>query len=156
MTGTAPTPETTAAIRRVDAAEEVARILAEFDHAFPRSISSRVTDLQTHARKLRDRGNVYAAEEGGRCLGFVAFYANDHATGAGFVSHIAVAAEARGCGVGQRLMATCVDDCRSAGMRSLRLEVDAVNTAAISFYESLGFRVEGEASAVSVYLARDL
>jgi ribosomal protein S18 acetylase RimI-like enzyme len=134
----------------------VTGLLGEFDRAFPRSITSRVGDLEAHARKLCARGQVHAAIESGRCLGFVAFYANDHVRAAGFVTHIAVARGRRGTGIGQRLMASCLEECRRAGMRRVRLEVDAANAAAVSFYESLGFHAEGPASPVSLFLTHDL
>jgi ribosomal-protein-alanine acetyltransferase len=53
---------------------------------------------------------------------------------------IAVAVEARGRGVGRRLMADAARIARKSGRARLRLEVRADNGAAIRLYESLGYR----------------
>ena len=56
---------------------------------------------------------------------------------------VAVAAEARGTGVGRRLMQDAARVARAHGADRLRLEVRADNAAAIGLYESLGYRSFG-------------
>jgi ribosomal protein S18 acetylase RimI-like enzyme len=140
-------------IRRIRSVAGIARILVDFERAFPRSVGSRVGDLQAHAQKLRARGRVYAVMKGRRCLGFVAFYANDSVSAEGYVAHVAVEQASRGTGVGRWLMSRCMAACRRSGMRRVKLEVDSTNGAALSFYQSLGFRVDGQASPVSSFMS---
>lgn len=59
---------------------------------------------------------------------------------------LAVAARARGQGLGARLVAAAVDACRAAGHREIRLEVRSDAAAARRLYEGCGFRVLGPLS----------
>lgn len=56
---------------------------------------------------------------------------------------IAVAAHARGRGVGRTLMRAVLPWARRVGVRKIRLDVRAGNEAAIALYRSEGYRVEG-------------
>lgn len=69
------------------------------------------------------------------------------------VKRLYVRPEARGHGVGRELMERVVQRARRSGYRSLRLETMSFMTAAISIYESIGFRqvppFDGSQSAMS-------
>jgi ribosomal protein S18 acetylase RimI-like enzyme len=54
---------------------------------------------------------------------------------------IAVAADARGQGLGARLLAACEEHARSSGAERIRLEVRCTNSSAHRLYESAGYRV---------------
>ena len=54
---------------------------------------------------------------------------------------IAIAASARGQGLGARLLARTERECRKLGSNALRLEVARGNGAAIGLYDSRGYRV---------------
>jgi ribosomal protein S18 acetylase RimI-like enzyme len=56
---------------------------------------------------------------------------------------IGIVAEARGRGLGRRLMTEAIGAARRNGMERIELEVFASNTRAIALYESLGFVREG-------------
>ncbi len=56
---------------------------------------------------------------------------------------LAVAADARRCGVGRRLLRALTPWARRVGARKLRLDVRAGNDAARALYASEGYRVEG-------------
>ncbi|MEW6437239.1 MAG: GNAT family N-acetyltransferase [Pseudomonadota bacterium] len=60
---------------------------------------------------------------------------------------IAVTAKARRRGIGAALLANHLPTLAAAGVRSLFLEVEAGNKAAIRLYESFGFRRVGERKA---------
>ncbi len=51
--------------------------------------------------------------------------------------------EARGRGLGRRLMTAAIDAARARGMERVELEVFASNTRAVALYASLGFVREG-------------
>lgn len=56
---------------------------------------------------------------------------------------IGIVAEARGRGLGRRLMTEAIEAAWRNGMERIELEVFASNTRAMALYESLGFRHEG-------------
>lgn len=56
------------------------------------------------------------------------------------VGGMAVAADARGQGLGRRVMRDAIDHARARGDRALLLEVIEQNTPAVKLYESLGFQ----------------
>jgi ribosomal protein S18 acetylase RimI-like enzyme len=57
------------------------------------------------------------------------------------VGGMAVAADARGHGLGRRVMRDAIADARARGDRALLLEVIEQNTPAVKLYKSLGFRM---------------
>ena len=75
--------------------------------------------------------------------------ANMYANRAGPGAHVAsasfmVAASARGHGVGRALVEDALEWARAAGFRAMQFNaVAATNTAAVSLYESLGFKIVG-------------
>lgn len=94
-------------------------------------------------RFLKDgRCALLVAELDGRFAGYVLvlFRAN---TKAGRLYSIAVAAAARGRGVGELLLAAAERAVLDRGRQALRLEVRPDNTAALRLYEKNGYRVFG-------------
>ena len=59
------------------------------------------------------------------------------------ITNIAVKSTARGKGIGRFLFATLLAKAKEAGAKLVTLEVKTTNTAAISLYESFGFKVAG-------------
>lgn len=59
------------------------------------------------------------------------------------IQGLAVAAEARGRGIGRRLIEAAVEESRRQGARKLTLRVLAGNAPALRLYERTGFTVEG-------------
>ena len=59
------------------------------------------------------------------------------------IQGLAVAAEARGAGVGRALVRAAVEHARKAGARRMTLRVLGHNAPARALYESEGFMVEG-------------
>lgn len=76
-------------------------------------------------------------------LGFIAFYANNATTREAYITSIVVGRTARHQGVGHALMDRCKNDARMCGMKDIRLEVNANNQKALSFYTSLGYSFDG-------------
>jgi [ribosomal protein S18]-alanine N-acetyltransferase len=60
----------------------------------------------------------------------------------GRVYSLAVAPQARGMRIGQRLMSRILRELRTRGARTIWLEVRAANRAAIGLYERFGFAVD--------------
>ena len=57
---------------------------------------------------------------------------------------LAVEPKSRRSGIGRALVKWLEKSCRTAGIRSIRLEVRASNADARAFYENLGYRLVGE------------
>lgn len=86
---------------------------------------------------------VFIASGRGTPLGFVHVHLDQSAfTGemVGYVSVVAVAANAAGSGVGRRLMLAAEDWARRQGCALITLEVFAANTVARSVYDRLGYQ----------------
>lgn len=86
----------------------------------------------------------YVAFVGDRLVGHVTLERDRHPVTRHVASlAIAVAAEARGRGIGRRLMETGIAWARQAGVEKIVLSVYPHNTAAIALYRSFGFVEEG-------------
>lgn len=96
-----------------------------------------LSDPETHV--LAGGGRVLFAVDGGdRALGTVALL---HEGGGVYeLTKMAVAPEARGRGIGRRLLAGALDAWRGLGGRGLFLESSSKLRPALALYESIGFR----------------
>ena len=100
-----------------------------------------------------DQLTLTATGDDGAPLGFIhAFGEHSGLTGEeqGYVSMLAVVAEAAGRGIGRVLMEAAAEWARGQGYRLLTLETFGDNHAARAFYARLGYREE------TLKLARDL
>lgn len=102
-----------------------------------------VEDLNGYLDKLGSRAEILSDTREGRCLGFVAFYANDLQTRRAFITLVLVVPEARGAGLGSALVKGALAICRARGFGSCELEVRQDNVAALATYQSLGFTLAG-------------
>jgi ribosomal protein S18 acetylase RimI-like enzyme len=105
------------------------------------------TPVRAYRRRFRRRSDLETdilAFEGGRLVGHVTVQRERHP-----VTHhvgslsIAVAADARGRGIGRRLMEEAIGWSKAAGMEKLVLSVYPHNEAAIALYRRFGFVEEG-------------
>jgi diamine N-acetyltransferase len=111
-------------------AEDMARYLAEsFSPALQR------------AEIADPAGLVLVADAGGRLLGYahLVFGEGDPV----FLKRLYVLAEAKGSGLGRRLVERAAEAAGARGAAGLRLGVWEHNTSAIAFYERIGFRRTG-------------
>jgi GNAT superfamily N-acetyltransferase len=101
-----------------------------------------VADVEAHARA----GSQLVAEHAGRIAGTVSFFEEANAEGFAWpdgwagLRALAVDPGARGLGAGRALMDACLDRARAAGKPVLCLHTAAFMTAAVTMYESMGFR----------------
>ncbi len=63
---------------------------------------------------------------------------------------------ARGTGLGRALVEAAFERARERGCRRIELDVNESNTAAIAFYEGLGFTTEPKPPGRTLFLARKL
>jgi ribosomal protein S18 acetylase RimI-like enzyme len=64
--------------------------------------------------------------------------------------------DARGSGLGRALVNAAVERATARGCRRMELDVNEQNTAAIAFYESLGFTTEPKPPGRTLFVARKL
>ena len=93
-------------------------------------------DPLTHI--LQPGGHIYMASKTGRAIGCCALLAMDD--GAFEVAKMAVAEEARGRGIGRRLLNYAAAEARRLGCKRLYLESNWKLGSAVHLYESVGFR----------------
>ncbi len=125
-------------VRRATTAD-VAPVLALEQSSFD---SDQLSPRQLKHHQRATSSDFWVAADA-NVLGYaLVFYSRRHAVAR--LYSLAVAASARGRGVGRWLMAHVSDGARQRGARELRLEVRKSNTAAIALYESLGFQRFGE------------
>ncbi|SHK33785.1 [SSU ribosomal protein S18P]-alanine acetyltransferase [Hathewaya proteolytica DSM 3090] len=97
----------------------------------PWSMESLKSELHNNKAKY-----VVCKDQSGTVLGFGGMWI---IYGEGNVTNIAVAKEARRCGVGTKILNSLVSICKGEGADAMTLEVRESNTAAISLYEKSGF-----------------
>ena len=97
---------------------------------------------QEIVKDVTSGGNVYVvvSEKDGACVGFAEMRT---VAGEAQIYNIAVAPEARGCGIGEALLEHLINKADESRCGVINLEVRAGNTAAIGLYKKLGFREVG-------------
>lgn len=128
---------------RIDTSDcgEIERHLYACDHMFHPPLSSRV-DISVYSAKLADSARCVEAWDGTELAGLVAGYVNVGSREL-FISNVSVLEPQAGQGVATRLMHLALDDARSSGCETARLEVSKDATAANRLYRTLGFEQTG-------------
>jgi GNAT superfamily N-acetyltransferase len=119
------------------------RYAAEFgwDVSFEALVARIVADYAAHHDSAREA--AWIAEVDGERAGCVFCVAADE-PGTARLRILLVEPAARGCGLGSRLVATCIDFARRAGYRRLSLWTNDVLTSARRIYQAAGFRLVDE------------
>jgi predicted N-acetyltransferase YhbS len=117
-----------------------------------------ILDLDSRART----GQLIVAEQAGRIVGTVTYYAQARAEGfewpAGWAGLRALGVEPamRGQGIGRTLLRTCLDRALAGGAEVLCLHSSVLMTEALALYEAMGFqRAPSFDFSVTAFLGRD-
>lgn len=130
-----------------ESGSELVSFLSSVDRDFPIPLSDKV-DLGAWVAKVLRSGLVLTACEKGRLLGVVAGYANDLVNGDAFLSVLAVAADARGRGLGKRLVSSFELEIARHGMKRVVLTTHSSNKPAIRLYCSCGYMSDGSPDSI--------
>ena len=126
------------------------RALSEDPEAFASSFdeeAGRLMAVWDEAATARSQGELettFVAEAGGAWAGLAAGFRADDDPGMIGLFSMWVAPEARGQGLGRRLVDEVVAWARSTGARAVRLGVIRGNGPAVELYRRAGFMVTGE------------
>ena len=123
---------------------QVARLLRACDSCFVPPLSQRV-DIDAYAAKLALHARQATAWQDDVLVGLVALYCNDLEHRSAFITSVSVDPGHMRRGIAGRLLDDSLAIARAAGMRSVELDVDAANAAALALYRKHGFCVTGEA-----------
>lgn len=106
-----------------------------------RKIFTRPWSCQGFLDAISGERNIFlVAEEGSEILGYCGMYC---AADEGEITNVAVDASVRRQQVGKKLMERLLEEAKTAGIRTVLLEVRISNEAAIRLYEGFGFSVCG-------------
>jgi ribosomal protein S18 acetylase RimI-like enzyme len=100
--------------------------------------------------KMVDSGVALLAEEDGEPVAYLLARYGDHGPTTVYVSDLWVDPAARGRGVGTDLLRRTAAEAAEHGSSHLVLDVDSRNTAAITFYERLGFEEGAKIMRISL------
>jgi ribosomal protein S18 acetylase RimI-like enzyme len=89
---------------------------------------------------LISQGHVHLAGHTGKLQGFIVFFQMD---GAMLLENVAVAASARGQGVGRALVQFCEKRAEAEGLSAIRLYTNVKMTSNLTLYPHLGYREVG-------------
>jgi ribosomal protein S18 acetylase RimI-like enzyme len=107
----------------------------------PLDPASVLSSMQTMLR-FPDIYRNYVAVDGERVVGLVSVVLYKtllHAGGTALINELVVAEEARGRGIGRRLVRRVVEEARERGMDEVEVGTEKGNSAARRFYVSHGF-----------------
>ncbi len=111
---------------------------AALDHA---NMGAEAWTRQQLEDALHREDTIYLyAEKAGRVVGLIGL---QNIAGEGEISNVSVAEDARGEGIGGKMMAQILQRAKGKGVKDFTLEVRAGNKPAIALYEKFGFRSEG-------------
>lgn len=113
-----------------------------WDERFESLVVGIVADIARNLEPERERG--WIAELDGRPVGSVFLVRHPEREGAARLRLLLVEPEARGLGIGARLVAECTAFAREAGYRAITLWTSSVLHAARRLYEAEGYRLVRE------------
>jgi GNAT superfamily N-acetyltransferase len=110
-----------------------------WDDRFVALVAAVVDDFEREQDPALERG--WIAELGGRRVGSVLLVRHPERPGVAKLRLLLVEPEARGLGIGARLMAECTAFARAAGYRAITLWTSSVLDSARRLYEAEGYRL---------------
>lgn len=115
-------------------------------------------EYATAIRLQAESGTLYAVRNGGAAVGFFSLDTTPSpwwpadAEPALYLAGMVVSQQARGCGVGSRIIQWCVAEAGQRRCEFVRLECHADNSRLCAYYESHGFHLEGRIEMYPAYL----
>jgi GNAT superfamily N-acetyltransferase len=121
--------------------------LSHCDDSFLPPLSSRV-EISGYAHKIAKNAERFEAWKNSELIGLLAAYCNSSNNDTAFITSVSVLPEWRGRGIASRLLVNCMTHVRNLGFTGIELEVGADNKAATFLYQSHGFTITEQSSAI--------
>lgn len=137
-------PDIEFSIKRANAIQLLSNLEA-CDYDFFHPLSERV-NLEEYANKIYENAITFEAWVFDRLIGMVAAYFNNAADSIGFITNVCVDAKFKGNNIASALMSKCINYAKENNFRSIFLEVNENNQAAINLYNKFGFKVIGRSN----------
>lgn len=142
-------------IYEVENREKKLQFMRECDNAFTISVIDR-KNFSELFEKINKYAKFLAVEYDQKQVGYAAVYINNKSNWTAYITLFCISKRYQRLHFGTTLMIECFGIARAAGMTMIKLEVLKQDISTICFYESCGFRYEGNASEQSIYLYRAL
>jgi ribosomal protein S18 acetylase RimI-like enzyme len=116
-------------------------ILTHLDHCnnqFVPALSTRVS-LELYAKKIADYAILFEAWVDEKLIGLVAMYLNRQKHG--YITNVSVYNEYGGKGIAKQIFVNLNEYIKVNKISEIKLEVSAINIAAINLYENFGFEI---------------
>jgi ribosomal protein S18 acetylase RimI-like enzyme len=125
-------------VYKINTASEDA-ILTHLNHCnnqFVPSLSTRVS-LEVYAKKMADYAILFEAWADEQLIGMVAMYLNEQKHG--YITNVSVYNEYGGKGIAKQIFVYLMEYSKANKISEIKLEVSAINIAAINLYKYFGF-----------------
>ena len=114
-------------------------ILTHLNHCnyqFVPALSTRVA-LEAYAKKMADYSILFEAWFDEKLIGMVAMYLNENKQG--YITNVSVYNEYSGNGIAKQIFVNLMEYTKANNISEIKLEVSAINIAAINLYKNFGF-----------------
>ena len=123
--------------------KEITEHLNACNQLFNPALSSYV-NISQYSIRLKEFAHTFEAWDNSILIGLVGCYLNDNINYNGHISNVSVIKEYHGKGIAKKLLATTIKKASQLGMKSITLEVESTNNAAIKLYKNIGFEISGK------------
>ena len=120
---------------------KLVKFLRCIDNQLVTPLSARV-EITEFAKKVLNKGIVYAIEQDNEIVSAIIFYANDVVEKRGYVTLLGTLPEYQGKGHAGKLLKAMERKARFEGMKKIFLDTDISNTKAVALYSKYGFKVD--------------
>ena len=121
---------------------EIVSIMHLVGEQLPDPLCERV-NIFDYTQKLLKNGSIYIVfNTQDNPVGIMGFYANNQITKVAYLTIIGLLPEARGKGIGNKLMKFLFTESHRLGMKKISLNVNQSNRQAIKLYKQQGFKVK--------------
>lgn len=128
-------------------AQDISKLLKTCDQDFIPPLSERV-ELNAYAARIEGNAVRFECWDGQSLVGIVAMYCNAPDKSQAFITNVSTAPAHRGSGISRKLLCSAVSHAQELGFETLSLDVHPEAVAAVSLYQSIGFKTISETGQV--------